>query len=194
MNPSQALENFNQDVVAKYQIYNSLFLTLPFKDVANTAVILPLLASHCEKGFEQGKDPRQIIDDFFNQHTELKTEQEKIDVLFRFIQFIDRQVVLFDSIEDAAFSNVNDMEGIGSLRYLFTETQQKKRVDQLKNKMEDFKVRLVMPPHHTQFYPEDVLGIITDLAHAIKENTLTSINLLFQHLAKTPSFNKKHPI
>src|SRR3546814_11667467 len=83
MNPSQALENFNQDVVAKYQIYNSLFLTLPFKDVANTAVILPLLASHCEKGFEQGKDPRQIIDDFFNQHTELKTEQEKIDVLFR---------------------------------------------------------------------------------------------------------------
>src|SRR3546814_4153277 len=93
---------------------------------------LPLLASHCEKGFEQGKDPRQIIDDFFNQHTELKTEQEKIDVLFRFIQFIERQVVLFDSIEDAAFSNVNDMEGIGSLRYLFTETQQKKRVDQLK--------------------------------------------------------------
>src|SRR3546814_11176036 len=102
MNPSQALENFNQDVVAKYQIYNSLFLTLPFKDVANTAVILPLLASHCEKGFEQGKDHRQIIDDFFNQHTELKTEQEKIDVLFRFIQFIERQVVLFDSIEDAA--------------------------------------------------------------------------------------------
>src|SRR3546814_4357941 len=50
------------------------------------------------------------------QHTELKTEQEKIDVLFRFIQFIERQVVLFDSIEDAAFSNVNDMEGIGSLR------------------------------------------------------------------------------
>src|SRR3546814_179985 len=127
------------------------------------------------------------------QHTELKTEQEKIDVLFRFIQFIERQVVLFDSIEDAAFSNVNDMEGIGSLRYLFTETQQKKRVDQLKNKMEDFKVRLVLTAHPTQFYPGAVLGIITDLAHAIKENDLTSINLLLQQLGKTPFFKKEQP-
>ena len=193
MNPSQALENFNQDVVAKYQIYNSLFLTLPFKDVANTAVILPLLSSHCENGFENGKNPRQIIDDFFSQHTGLKTEKEKIDVLFRFIQFIERQVVLFDSIEDAAFSNVNDQDGVGSLRYLFTETQQKKRVAQLKNKMEDFKVRLVLTAHPTQFYPGAVLGIITDLANAIKGNDLTSINLLLQQLGKTPFFKKEQP-
>lgn len=187
------MENFNKDVVAKYQIYNSLFLTLPFKDVANTAVILPLLSSHCEQGFENGKNPRQIIDDFFSQHTGLKTEKEKIDVLFRFIQFIERQVVLFDSIEDAAFSDVNDIEGIGSLRYLFTETLQKKRVDQLKKKLEDFKVRLVLTAHPTQFYPGAVLGIITDLAQAIKENDLTSINLLLQQLGKTPFFKKEQP-
>src|SRR5690606_16050899 len=193
MNFSQALENFNQDVVAKYQIYNSLFLTLPFKDVADTAVILPLLASHCESGFEKGKSPRQIIDDFFNQHTQLKTEKEKIDVLFRFIQFIERQVVLFDSIEDAAFSNVNDLNGVGSLRYLFMETQQKNRVDQLKNKMEDFRVRLVLTAHPTQFYPGAVLGIITDLAHAIKQNNLNAINLLLQQLGKTPFFKKEQP-
>src|SRR3546814_17569031 len=85
------------------------------------------------------------------------------------------------------------MEGIGSLRYLFTETQQKKRVDQLKNKMEDFKVRLVLTAHPTQFYPGAVLGIITDLAHAIKENDLTSINLLLQQLGKTPFFKKEQP-
>src|SRR3546814_10680484 len=127
MNPSQALENFNQDVVAKYQIYNSLFLTLPFKDVANTAVILPLLASHCEKGFEQGKDPRQIIAAFINQHTELKPEQDKIDLLFRFHHFIERQVVHVYSSEAAAFSNVNDLEAITRPPYRFTEIHNKKQ-------------------------------------------------------------------
>src|SRR3546814_1374129 len=85
------------------------------------------------------------------------------------------------------------MEGICSLRYLFIETQQKNRVDQLKNKMEDFKVRLVLTAHPTQFYPGAVLGIITDLAHAIKENDLTSINLLLQQLGKTPFFKKEQP-
>jgi phosphoenolpyruvate carboxylase len=35
--------------------------------------------------------------------------------MFRFIQYIERQIVLFDA-EDAAFPVVNNMEGIGSLR------------------------------------------------------------------------------
>src|SRR3546814_36418 len=59
--------------------------------------------------------------------------------------------------------------------------------------MEDFKVRLVLTAHPTQFYPGAVLGIITDLAHAIKENDLTSINLLLQQLGKTPFFKKEQP-
>src|SRR5690606_1734048 len=105
----------------------------------------------------------------------------------------DALPVLFDSIEDAAFSNVNDLNGVGSLRYLFMETQQKNRVDQLKNKMEDFRVRLVLTAHPTQFYPGAVLGIITDLAHAIKQNNLNAINKLLQQLGKTPFFNKEQP-
>ena len=36
--------------------------------------------------------------------------------MFRFIQYIERQIVLFDAIEDAAFPVVNNMEGRGSLR------------------------------------------------------------------------------
>jgi phosphoenolpyruvate carboxylase len=27
----------------------------------------------------------------------------KIDIMFRFIQYIERQIVLFDAVEDAAF-------------------------------------------------------------------------------------------
>jgi phosphoenolpyruvate carboxylase len=42
-------------------------------------------------------------------------ETDKIDLMFRFIQYIERQIVLFDAIEDA-FPVVNNMEGIGSLR------------------------------------------------------------------------------
>ena len=36
--------------------------------------------------------------------------------MFHFIQYIERQIVLFDAIEDAAFPVVNNMEGRGSLR------------------------------------------------------------------------------
>lgn len=189
----QALENFNREVVAKYQIYNSLFLTLPFKDITNTAVLLPLLAKNCESGFEEGKDPPQIIEEFFSRHTNLTSEKEKINLLFRFIQFIERQVVLFDSVEDAAFSTVNDMEGVGTLHYLFMETDQKKRTAQLRKKLEDFRVRLVLTAHPTQFYPGTVLGIITDLAKAIKVNDFNTINLLLRQLGKTPFFKKQQP-
>jgi phosphoenolpyruvate carboxylase len=30
-------------------------------------------------------------------------EKDKIDLMFRFIQYIERQIVLFDAVEDAAF-------------------------------------------------------------------------------------------
>ena len=40
----------------------------------------------------------------------------KVNLLFRFIQYIERQVVLFDAIEDAAFPIINNMDGIGTLR------------------------------------------------------------------------------
>ena len=36
-------------------------------------------------------------------------ETERHDLLFAFIQYIERQVVLFDAIEDAAFAEVNNM-------------------------------------------------------------------------------------
>ena len=38
-------------------------------------------------------------------------ESEKISLLFRFIQYIERQVVLFDAVEDASFSQINNLVG-----------------------------------------------------------------------------------
>ena len=37
------IERFNESVLSKFQIYNSLFLTLPFDSIRNTSVLIPLL-------------------------------------------------------------------------------------------------------------------------------------------------------
>ncbi|MFX8972764.1 hypothetical protein ABTN24_19845, partial [Acinetobacter baumannii] len=79
---------------------------------------------NCEDGFKKKKSPLEIIDDFFTQQTTLQKEEEKIDLLFRFVQYVERQVVLFDALEDAAFREVNDMNGRGTLKQLALDVEQ----------------------------------------------------------------------
>ncbi|MFY0712337.1 phosphoenolpyruvate carboxylase [Seonamhaeicola sp. NFXS20] len=187
------LTRFNQNVMSKYQIYNSIFMTLPFDSVTKTGVLLPLFHETCEKGFAQGDDPTTIVDTFFNKYQARRNKQSQINLLFRFIQYIERQVVLFDAIEDAAFSTVNNMEGVGTLRYLKGFARSNNKLEELKQYLEEFKVRIVLTAHPTQFYPGPVLGIITDLTKAIEENNLSEINNLFGQLGKTPFFKRKKP-
>ena len=54
-------------------------------------------------------------------------------------------------------------------------------------------MRIVLTAHPTQFYPGAVLGIITDLTQAIRENDLLHINELLAQLGKTPFFKHKKP-
>ena len=105
------IERFNEKVLSKFHIYNSLFLTLPFKSIKNTSILLPLFADHCKTCFDSNKSPKFIVETFFDKHLPYINEKDKYDLLFRFIQFIERQVVLFDAIEDAAFPYVNNMHG-----------------------------------------------------------------------------------
>jgi len=102
-------------------------------------------------------------------------------------------VVLFDAIEDAAFPIVNNMDGIGTLRSLKEIVSAENKLDALQKYLDDFKVRIVLTAHPTQFYPGAVLGIITDLTQAIKENNLKEINNLFAQFGKTPFFKKEKP-
>ena len=95
--------------------------------------------------------------------------------MFRFIQYIERQVVLFDAVEDASFPIVNNMDGIGTLRNLKGKAVSENKIAQLQEYLEEFKVRIVLTAHPTQFYPGSVLGIITDLAEAVKTNNLNDI-------------------
>ena len=184
---------FNNKVAAKYQIYNSLFLTLPFEEITNTGVLLPVLFKECQDGFDNKLNPTDIIDAFFKKHSGVKKESEKIQLLFKFIQYIERQVVLFDAVEDAAFEQINDLNGNGTVRYVFNRAVSQQKVDRLIKKLEDFKVRIVLTAHPTQFYPGRVLSIIGELEDAIRESNLQKINELLQQLGRTAFVSKEKP-
>ncbi len=193
MSVEPKLTRFNQTVLSKYQIYNSIFMTLPFDSITKTGVLLPLFHETCEKGFKRGDDPTTIVETFFEKYQARRNEESQINLLFRFIQYIERQVVLFDAIEDAAYSVVNNMDGIGTLRNLKGSAKSEGKLEELKTFLEEFKVRIVLTAHPTQFYPGSVLGIITNLTQAIEEDNLSEIQNLFAQLGKTPFFKHKKP-
>ena len=186
-------ERFNENVLSKYQIYNSIFLTLPFDAITNTGVMLPLFSTECKDGFAEKKNPTQIVDTFFEKYHQQPTEKEKNNLLFRFIQYIERQVVLFDAIEDAAFPIVNNMDGHGTLRNIKEEAKAKNKTEELRAYLKHFRVRPTLTAHPTQFYPGAVLGIITDLDIAIQNSDLLTIKKLLAQLGKTPFFKKEKP-
>ncbi|MFC0777339.1 phosphoenolpyruvate carboxylase [Flavobacterium sp. HJSW_4] len=187
------IERFNQDVLSKYHIYNSVFITLPFDSIDNTGVLLPLFTETCETGFKKQETPKEIVDFFSNKFLSNASEAEKIDLMFRFIQYIERQIVLFDAIEDAAFPEVNNMEGRGSLRDIKEKSDAKEKDDELSEFLENFNVRTVLTAHPTQFYPGPVLGIINDLTEAIRQNDLLQIKQLLAQLGKTPFIQNEKP-
>ena len=193
MSTQPKLTRFNQNVLSKYQIYNSIFMTLPFDAITKTGVLLPLFHETCEKGFADKETPTAIVDTFFKKYQARRSPKSQINLLFRFIQYIERQVVLFDAIEDAAFPVVNNMDGIGTLRSLKESVTAEHKMETLQKYLEEFKVRIVLTAHPTQFYPGSVLGIITDLTEAIRENDLLKINDLLAQLGKTPFFKHKKP-
>ena len=187
------IEAFNQNVLSKYQIYNSLFLTLPFDEIDNTGVMLPLFSEVCDKGFKKQETPIQIVDFFASKYLDKASELDRIDLMFRFIQYIERQIVLFDAIEDASFSLVNNLGGRGSLRDIKEIADEKEKTNELRDFLENFNVRPVLTAHPTQFYPGTVLGIITDLTTAIREDDLLKIKQLLSQLGKTPFIKSEKP-
>ncbi len=187
------IERFNQNVLSKYHIYNSVFITLPFDSIDNTGVLLPLFSEICDNGFKNNLTPIEIVNSFFKKYLDTVSLTEKISLMFRFIQYVERQVVLFDAIEDAAFPVVNNMEGKGSLRDVKERADTKELKEELISFLNDFNVRTVLTAHPTQFYPGSVLGIITDLTNAIRDNDLNKIKELLAQLGKTPFIKKEKP-
>lgn len=190
---SSSLRNFNNLVALKFQLYNSLFTSLPFYGIEKTGMLLSLFINHCDEGFEKGKSPTEIVENFFSSQVNFQNQKEKMSLLFRFIQYIERQVVLFDALEDAAFAEVTDMGGKGTLKHLEMQVGQNKKEKELTDKLKRFSVQLVLTAHPTQFYPGQVLGIINDLSKSLATNNTPLINMYLQQLGKTPFLQKEKP-
>ncbi len=186
-------EIFSELVLLKYQVYNSLFLTLGISGVHRTGILLPLLTTACREGLDRKMAPDAIISSFFDKVPGYNEEKEQTDQLFRFVQFIERQITLVDALEDAAYKKVHDLRGSGSFQAFYQTAENRNALDKLYRALEKFRVRIVLTAHPTQFYPGAVLGIITDLAEAVKSNNIGEVKLLLSQLGKTPFFKKKKP-
>ena len=186
-------ERFNEKVLSKYNIYNSIFSTLPYENIYNTGYMLPLFSELCKHSYEKNMDPESIVENFFNQYCKEYSEKDKFSLLFKFIQYVERQIVLFDAIEDAAFPEINNLDGIGTLRGIKELVESLDKKNDLKKFLTKAKVRPVLTAHPTQFYPGSVLGIITDLTFSVKKNDIEEIKNLLSQLAMTPFFKNKKP-
>ena len=194
MNLSKKQAIFEREVLTRFELFNSLFLTLPFYQVKHTGTLLPFFTTHCERGVAEKLEPEAIIESFFGQYAQYVRESDRIDLLFRIIQYIERQVVLFDAVEDAAFRKTGRTDEAGLLESVFTQTGTDKELrSKLVDKLKDFSLRLVLTAHPTQFYPGPVLAIMNDLIEALKENDIHNIHLLLQQLGKTPFMKKDKP-
>ena len=80
------LERFNDYVLSKFQIYNSLFLTLPFANIQNTSLFLPLLSDFCKRGYEENLSPSEIIESCFKYIKPDFDWEKKVNLLFGFVQ------------------------------------------------------------------------------------------------------------
>src|SRR6478752_7060894 len=140
---NSALQQFRNLVGIRFQLYNSLFTSLPFHRIEKTGVLLSLFLLQCEEGFSKDQGPTEIITNFLQRNTSYDKEEEWIDLLFRFVQYAERQIVLFDALEDAAFTQVNDVNGAGTIKQLCSQISQMQKDKEFIKKLNDFAVRIV---------------------------------------------------
>ena len=93
-------QGFEEHVATRFRLYSGLFLGLPYDLLQRVGRLLPVFAEHCRKALQQKESPRTIVERFFAENP-LLTDVAKDEALFLFLQMIERQIVLFDALEDA---------------------------------------------------------------------------------------------
>lgn len=193
MHKTERLEEFKKLVTNKFYVYNSLFLNLPYANIENVGILIPILFNRCEKGLKSGKNPQQILDQFFQYYANIDSEKERIDFMFRIIQYVERQVVLYDSVEDAAFPKLHEHTTSLSIKDYFELVDKNKSWDKIAKKLSSFSARIVLTAHPTQFYTPAVLDIIEELKSLILEDKINDIDVVLQQLGLTSLINTKKP-
>ncbi len=190
---SQIVKSYQEEIELKYQLYNSLFLSLELEAVQKAGNLLPLLYQSCSEGLDTGKDSVEIINSFFLLHKSDLSEKDQNDFLFKVIQYIERQIVLIDALEDAAYTKIHRIKGENSYSNILDRVKKDGLSNQMSEAVKEFGVRVVLTAHPTQFYPSQVLAIIKDLMEAIQKGSVGDIRDLLQQLGKTPFFQKQKP-
>lgn len=184
--------NFEARVLTGFRLYSGLFLGLPFERIRPLVQYLPVFADHCRRLLGQGQAPTAIVDRFFAE-TQAMAEVDRLDTLFLFVQFIERQIVLFDALEDAAFCEVHDLDAPGSVAALIESAARDDRQAELAGLLSRVGTRIVLTAHPTQFYPTTVQGIIDDLRKALGERDAAEVEHLLLQLGKTRFTNRARP-
>lgn len=175
---------FNESVALTFKTYNGLFLSLPFKDSQKSAVTLPLFKEHCKEGLKSKKTPIEIVESFIDGENPLND-------LFSILRLVERQVVLFDAIEDRFYSKLHDLNGAGSIQDVLNQIEGKE--DKLREFIENYIVRVVLTAHPTQFYTDQVLGITSSLSECLQKDDITEIYTRLLQLGKTRLKRKEKP-
>lgn len=176
---------FEKLVAVRYQLYNGLFLTLPFVNLPKVGAQLPIFAEVAHRGLANKQSPKVIVESFFKHLAPASSFEEQMQYLFLMLQFVERQVVLFDALEDNAFSQLHTHITHGTLSSLFDRLVKTQRLEQAWEYLQTYKTRIVLTAHPTQFYPIHVLSVIEDLTHAISQDDITSVHDLLLQLGKT---------
>ena len=193
MHQSERLKEFKKSVSNKFNIYNSLFLNLPYQNVENVGMLLPLLLDQCQKGLQEGKNPQNILESFFQDYANIDEEKDRIDFMFRIIQYVERQVVLYDSVEDTAFPKMHEHSNSLTIKDYFHLVEKNKSWDKVAEKLSNFSARIVLTAHPTQFYTPAILDIIAELRSLILEDKINDIDVTLQQLGLTSLINAKKP-
>lgn len=192
MQSTRERKEYNQVVSHPFQVFNGIFLTLPLDGIRQTGLRVPLLQEACEKGLAQEQTPTEILEGFFRSQG-LDRGEDQTELLFRIIQYVERQVVLVDALEDARYAQLNDMGGTESLMSLMQRVRRHGLEEDFRERLATYAVRVVLTAHPTQFYPGNALAIITDLAQAMEANDLVGIRKLLHQLGLTPFFQSEPP-
>ncbi len=182
---------FRKEVTLRFQTYNGLFLELPFEQVKEDGILLPLFARRCADALAEGRSPGEIVPQFFADHS--PANRPLYDTLYSLLQLAERQVVLFDAIEDAAYGKVYGPEDAQSLITTLARVAETDRQTELVDFLDDYRVRIVLTAHPTQFYPDEILGIIADLSEAIRSGEVEPIYELLLQMGKTRFRNRQKP-
>ena len=65
MKKLKKLERFKEKVLSSYDVYNNIFLTLPFESINDTGKLLPIFSNYCLEGYNKKYSPQEIVDGFF---------------------------------------------------------------------------------------------------------------------------------